>query len=197
MTSQTTQASAGAKQPKRTPARASRHVPVDTIKAALAAAYTINPDEPYSQAALEAVAGIVGKPINRGTVHRWIEEYGPVVKAALPDNTATIVAQVQEGILQQWHEIRIASLERAKETVKQAGYRDVMVGAGISDDHILKRQSVPIEVEQFWRRWQADCFTLHRDPIEALQAMGERLHAKATLPAPTDETDGRLLSPGE
>jgi len=167
------------------------------IKQAIAAAYTVNIDEPTSLEALTAARLVLGYDVNKGTLQKWMIKFGAEVKAVLPeDNTPELIAAAHDDILAHWQEVRTLSLERAKATVHEAGYRDVMVGAGISDDHILKRQAVPVEVEMAWRRLMVDATRIGYDPIEMLVDFVEHVHQRASLPPPPT-TDGTLLVSGE
>lgn len=165
------------------------HYSADQIRAAIAAAYTANIDEPTGIAALTAARLVLGDNVHKSSMAVWIRKYGEEVKALIPDNTAQIVRDTQDQILRQWHEVRQASLERAKATVSTAGYRDVMVGAGISDDHILKRQAVPIEIEQAIRKLQADCNVLRWDYTQVLVDFVAHVHSKAIQPAPSADIE--------
>lgn len=195
----TTQRTTKAEQRKRTHTR--EPWPEAARRTAVSAMITANPDHPMSIASVDAARAMLQATIGKGTLLDWLNKYGDEVRATLPQHTSAQEAILagRDSTLRKMQTVVDKTLDRLvqdKVLDAMAG-RDLAVVMGINRDHIRKDTGLPIEFEQLLRQLNADCLTLHYDPVEVLRTMVDKIHARVALPPPTDETDGRLLPPGE
>lgn len=101
------------------------------------------------------------------TLNKWLHQYkAQVINASnalvpIPLDVAATVETTRIQLAEKLTKILDKSLDRAEQTVENAGYRDVMVGSGIALDKLRVMSSLTSSVEAKLKALAQECRTRH------------------------------------
>lgn len=145
------------------PRRLKRKVPSYTEQEKIAVVTILLEHGGMTVEAIDYARQLTNSNLSTNTLYKWLAAYKDKVIAAnsalmaKPPDITSVVESTRNTLLERMSRILDKSLDRAEETVGEAGYRDVMVGSGIAIDKIRVVASITPDVEAVLKRMAAAC----------------------------------------